>query len=272
MTAESHAPARVDDPTPGPALAHAGERHVPARVTPIASQRFAVQCAVGTPGADALRFARDTTGADVSGVVEAALLLYAEHLRKRKSGATAKPVRRPRPTRSARHVPAQVGRAVWERDGGQCTFTSDDGHRCASTRRLQYDHIVPVARGGESTADNVRLRCSTHNQHEADRVFGTAFMQGKRERARLRAAGAKACTAEEIRTRAERDVMPALLALGYRKAQAQYAASFCESLPEDATLEQRVKHALRQLLPAHRTIAPGACVAPGEGVTVAPVA
>jgi len=52
--------------------------------------------------------------------------------------------------------------------------------------------------------------------------------------------------------------MPALLALGYRKAQARYAAAFCESLPDDATLEQRVKVALRQLLPAHHRSAAGA--------------
>jgi 5-methylcytosine-specific restriction endonuclease McrA len=152
----------------------------PARVTPIAAERFAVQGTLGQRAADALRFAQDTTGNDLSSILEAALVLYESHLRKRKCGATDRP-QRPRPTQSVRHVPAHVRRAVWARDGGRCTFVSEDGHRCGARRRLQYDHVVPIARGGESTADNVRLRCSPHNYHEAERVFGAGFMSGKRE-------------------------------------------------------------------------------------------
>jgi len=199
VTDVSHALARVDvRDAPAPA-APVGARgaHAPARVTPMAAQRFAVQCAIGAPANEALRFARDTTGRDVSSVVEAALLLYSAHLRKRKCGATTKPARRPRQVRSARHVPARVRRIVWERDRGQCTFTSDDGHRCGATHRLQYDHIVPVARGGSSTADNVRLRCHAHNHHEAERVFGAAFM----ERKRATAADATARADAELRRR-----------------------------------------------------------------------
>src|SRR5262249_25482131 len=48
-----------------------------------------------------------------------------------------------------RHIPAAVKRAVCERDQGRCTFASETGRRCEERRFLEYDHEVPVARGGE---------------------------------------------------------------------------------------------------------------------------
>jgi hypothetical protein len=35
---------------------------------------------------------------------------------------------------------------------------------------------------------NIRLRCRAHNQHEAERVYGEAFMRGKQERAQKESA------------------------------------------------------------------------------------
>ena len=55
-------------------------------------------------------------------------------------------------------------RAVWERDGGRCTFVSESGHRCESRTRLEYDHVEPVAQGGQATVKDLRLRCRAHNQ------------------------------------------------------------------------------------------------------------
>jgi CRISPR/Cas system Type II protein with McrA/HNH and RuvC-like nuclease domain len=73
---------------------------------------------------------------------------------------------------------------VQERDGGRCAFVSDAGKRCAETRFLEFDHIDPVARGGEATVENLRLVCSAHNRYAAERVFGAEFMSRKREEAR----------------------------------------------------------------------------------------
>ena len=84
-----------------------------------------------------------------------------------------------------------VRRAVWARDGGQCTFESDTGHRCACRRGVELDHVRPVAKGGESTEDNLRLRCRAHNQYTAEREFGAAFMRGRREQAKHRAIEAR---------------------------------------------------------------------------------
>ena len=189
----------------------------------------------------------------------------------------------PRAEADPRHIPASVRRAVWQRDGGQCTFVSDLGRRCAARTRLEFDHVVPVARGGTATVGGLRLRCRAHNQYEAERVFGEGFMRGKRERVRrpraearsragaqANAATARTCgrpTAGEgdaTRTRGttpERcapappnpdptlDVAPWLRALGFRADEIRRAAGACEAIP-GAPLEQRVRAAVRLLAPS----------------------
>jgi hypothetical protein len=43
-----------------------------------------------------------------------------------------------------------VRRAVWQRDYGRCA-------KCGRRERLEFDHIVPIARGGSNTERNVEL-------------------------------------------------------------------------------------------------------------------
>ncbi|MFI5372099.1 MAG: hypothetical protein ACHQ52_11120, partial [Candidatus Eisenbacteria bacterium] len=74
---------------------------------------------------------------------------------------------------------------------------ASNGRRCEERTRLEFDHMDPVARGGESTADRIRLRCRAHNQYEAERVFGERFMRGKREEAVRKAAERRACKRPE---------------------------------------------------------------------------
>jgi hypothetical protein len=47
-------------------------------------------------------------------------------------------------------IPAAVKRAVWARDGGRCSWPLDGGGTCGSTYRLELDHVVPWARGGDT--------------------------------------------------------------------------------------------------------------------------
>ncbi|ACG74643.1 HNH nuclease [Anaeromyxobacter sp. K] len=115
-------------------------------------------------------------GASRENVLEAALdVLLAD--RARRKGLTARPQKKARPSKPD-HIPAHVRREVWARDGGRCTFVLASGERCESPHRLELDHIVPRARGGGSTADNLRIRCRGHNLAEARRVFGDALMDG----------------------------------------------------------------------------------------------
>jgi 5-methylcytosine-specific restriction endonuclease McrA len=71
-----------------------------------------------------------------------------------------------------RQIPAITRDQVFIRDKQQCTFIGPDGTRCGSAHVLQVDHIKPVARGGVSTLENLRLLCAQHNRLEAERLMG----------------------------------------------------------------------------------------------------
>jgi 5-methylcytosine-specific restriction endonuclease McrA len=125
---------------------------------------------------------------DLEAVLNYALRAAKQKLEQRKFAATERPRaghRRSNP--DGRHIPAEVRRAVWQRDGGQCTFTSDRGHRCEERKDLQFDHVEPYARGGEASIGGIRLLCRAHNQHEAERTLGAEFMRHRRAAARIRA-------------------------------------------------------------------------------------
>jgi len=131
---------------------------------------------------------------------------------------------------------------VWKRDGGQCTFVGDSGHRCPSRSALEFDHIEPVARGGQSTVQNLRLRCRAHNQYEAERTFGIEFMRNKRE-SRRPALQSRTAMPEPQMSEAAAEVVPWLRGLGFKIAEAHAAASLCESMASEP-LEKRVRMAL----------------------------
>jgi len=124
-------------------------------------------------------------GAGTEAVLEAALdLLLAAN--DKKKGLMKKPRASPaRPSASPRHVPAGEKRAVWTRDGGCCQWPVASGGVCGSTTRLELDHVVPLARGGPSTASNLRVLCATHNQLAARQAFGEAWMDRFAPRSRV---------------------------------------------------------------------------------------
>ncbi len=166
----SHAPAGPIPPS------------IPTRVAPIAPRRFSLQVTISQETHDKLREVQDLLShvvqqGDVESVLDRAFDALKEKLLKRKIGGTRCA---PKATARTRHIPASVRRAVWERDGGRCTFVSDDGQRCEATRLIEFDHVLPVAKGGRSTPDNLRLRCRGHNQLAAEQAFGKAFVEAKR--------------------------------------------------------------------------------------------
>jgi hypothetical protein len=63
------------------------------------------------------------------------------------------------PKRRRRPIPREVRRAVFERDGGRCV-------QCGEDFDLQYDHVIPVALGGASTAENLQLLCGACNREK----------------------------------------------------------------------------------------------------------
>jgi hypothetical protein len=108
-------------------------------------------------------------------------LVLAQHAKRH--GLVGKPLKKPRPRRERvpgdkkrEIIPAEVKREVWLRAGGRCEFRFESGERCDCTLRLEHDHVPPLALGGKSTVENVRLTCRAHNQLAARRVFGNALM------------------------------------------------------------------------------------------------
>ena len=71
-----------------------------------------------------------------------------------------------------RYIPASVRDQVFVRDGFRCSYVGPDGRRCTATVSLQVDHVRPIARGGASTMDNLRILCAEHNRLEAERLMG----------------------------------------------------------------------------------------------------
>jgi 5-methylcytosine-specific restriction endonuclease McrA len=163
-------------------------RRRPTRVAPIARGRFDLHVSVGEETLDKLHRAQallshTIPNGDLPAVLDRVLDLAIQQLEKKKFGGTSKHRPPQSPSRNPRHVPAHVRHVVWDRDGGQCTFVSENEHRCTERKLLEFDHIVPLARGGGATVENLRLRCRAHNQFEAERAFGSEFMRRKRERA-----------------------------------------------------------------------------------------
>jgi hypothetical protein len=121
---------------------------------------------------DALSHARP--GASTEEVLEIALdLLLAREAKKK--GIVEKP-RAARAAAKQDHIPANVKREVWRRDGARCQWPLESGGICGQRRHLEFDHVLPRARGGLSTASNIRILCKFHNDLAARRVFGDALM------------------------------------------------------------------------------------------------
>jgi hypothetical protein len=160
------------------------------RMTPLSPQRFGFQFTGDQETHEEYekfraRMSHEIPSGEMAVVFKAALKIANAQLEKRKFAATDRPGRS-RGSASPRCIPADVKRAVAERDQGKCAFVSESGKRCGSRSMLEFDHIEPVGRGGTATVDNVRLLCRAHNQHEAERAFGTEFMDYKRHGARAR--------------------------------------------------------------------------------------
>ena len=110
---------------------------------------------------------------DMASVLKRALQVAVEHEKKRKF-ATGVKCRSARETAPTRAIPDAIRQQVFARDGACCTFVGADGKRCGSTWRLELDHVIPVALGGETSVENLRVLCRAHNQFEAERVLGAA--------------------------------------------------------------------------------------------------
>ncbi len=198
---EQSAPTVPASPEPAPPRA---------RVEPLSAAGFRVEFTASAELRQKLELAQNllshaVSSGDLASLFERAIdeLLAAEL--KRRMGA-GKPRTRRSPGEGSRHVPVDVSRAVWERDGFQCTFVDEHGHRCSEKRYLTLEHTRPFALGGPPTVHNLALLCKAHNAHRAREVFGEAHIAKKQ-------AEDKTCA----------KVLSALTNLGFRSKQAKQA-------------------------------------------------
>ena len=63
----------------------------------------------------------------------------------------------------SRYIPSEVKQQVWNRDGGKCII-------CGSKRHLEYDHELPVSKGGSNTVNNIRILCKQCNRKKSGKI------------------------------------------------------------------------------------------------------
>jgi 5-methylcytosine-specific restriction endonuclease McrA len=188
------APGWPDELAPAPCPAAAPR---PAEVVPLSAELSRLHVTVSRRFARKLEQARDARpDATDEELLEAGLDLVLAQVAKRR-GDVANPRKTPRPSKPE-HIPAHVFREVWGRDGGRCQWKLANGELCGCTRRLQLDHITPLALGGTSTVDNVRILCRSHNLEAARLVFGDAWMDRYTRRAARRGEPAPRTTAPAL--------------------------------------------------------------------------
>ena len=159
-----------------PSVPASESRDPRAKVEPLAPARYIVQFTASGELRDKLeRLTVLTPGSDLASIIDAAVSEKLERLEARRFGKTNKPRKNlddADTSSGVRGISAAVKRFVWHRDGGRCTFVSQDGRRCPERHRLEFHHDDPYGLGGARSAGNVRLLCPLcryrHNSHYAD--------------------------------------------------------------------------------------------------------
>jgi len=60
-------------------------------------------------------------------------------------------------------IPAEVRNFVWLRDDGRCV-------KCGAESDLQFDHVIPHAKGGGTAVENIQILCGDCNRAKSDSI------------------------------------------------------------------------------------------------------
>lgn len=69
----------------------------------------------------------------------------------------------PRTATVRKAVPDDVKQYIWARDEGRC-------RNCSAATELQFDHIIPLAKGGSNNADNLQVLCGPCNRAKSSGI------------------------------------------------------------------------------------------------------
>ncbi|PPJ06061.1 hypothetical protein C5E44_31070 [Nocardia nova] len=74
-------------------------------------------------------------------------------------------------------IPEWVKRAVFFRERGRCAFCERDlGGSYSPMNRCQFDHMVPISRGGLNDVSNIQLLCEDCNNRKGSQIMETSLI------------------------------------------------------------------------------------------------
>jgi len=153
-------------------------------IEPLSEARFKVEFTASAILRDKLeRLEALIPGSDLASIIDAAVSEKLERLEAKRFGKTDRPrkdIEDADTSPGKRGIAAPVKRAVWVRDGGQCTYRTSDGRRCPERHRLEYHHDDAYGFGGDRGMENIRLLCKAHNLYMARMDFGKEKMDAYR--------------------------------------------------------------------------------------------
>ncbi len=60
-------------------------------------------------------------------------------------------------------LPESIRAEVWRRDMGKCT-------QCESNQNIEFDHIIPISKGGSNSVNNLQLLCRSCNASKSNNI------------------------------------------------------------------------------------------------------
>ena len=187
LTAAARLPSEIARPTPEtrsriPAPLPRAPSPAP---SPLGGGRYKIQLTAGQTLYDKLHEARallrhQIPNGDLVAIFDRALTLLVEDAKRKKFARTSSPGKRPKAAKKSgapsRHIPAEIKRAVFERDGGRCAFVGPNGRRYGSPNFVEFHHLDPWAKAKRHSVERIELRCRGHNHYAAMQDYGAAYM------------------------------------------------------------------------------------------------
>jgi hypothetical protein len=150
------------------ACGHSGLRR--AVVEPVGPARFRVRFDASAELRDRLErlqslMRSSVPDGDLAKIIDAAVTEKLERLEAKRFAKVKKPrksLAETDTTPKSRDIPAAVRRAVYQRDGGRCTYVDRLGRRCQAREKLEFHHDgTPFGKHGDHSPKNIRLMCTT---------------------------------------------------------------------------------------------------------------